>query len=172
MKTNFTLLTKLIVSLFVILLANSTKLSGQNTYDGNYCPGPGQVGDEYNTGIVFNQLVNANASSTCEIFKIWAKVDTQNQELRLGLKIGNSGAALFRLYIDTDNNASTGLLQDQFGGTLAVSGAEYILELNAKSNSTFTLYSGNGTTKTVINGLILVQLMEVPMDAPIVMVSF
>jgi hypothetical protein len=53
------------------------------------------------------------------------------------MKIGNSGSALFRIYLDTDNNPLTGLNTDSFGGALPVDGAEYILEINAKNNSTF-----------------------------------
>jgi hypothetical protein len=43
----------------------------------------------------------------------------------------------FRIYLDTDNNPLTGLNTDSFGGALPVDGAEYILEINAKNNSTF-----------------------------------
>jgi hypothetical protein len=37
-----------------------------------------------------------------------------------------------RVYLDTDNNSTTGLTTDQFGGPLAVGGAEFILELDTK----------------------------------------
>ncbi|MFE3848558.1 hypothetical protein ACFX5D_11350, partial [Flavobacterium sp. LB3P45] len=139
----------LLLSIFV------TNCYAQDTYDGNYCPGPRAVGDEYATGIVFNVQLSTSPSSTCEVGTIWAKVDTQTQVLRLGMNLGNSGAALFRLYLDTDNNTATGLTSDTFGGSLSVAGAEYIIEINSNA-STFKLYSGNGSTLTsltVNNGL-------------------
>ncbi|MFA9192747.1 SprB repeat-containing protein, partial [Flavobacterium sp. FZUC8N2.13] len=143
--------------LFVLLLLLSSIINGfaQDTFDGDYCPGPGVSGDEYATGIVFSQQLNPNPSSTCQIGTIRAKVDTQAQVLRLGMNIGNGGAALFRLYLDTDNNPLTGLTSDSFGGALSVAGAEYILEINSNAN-TFNLYSGNESTLTplvVNNGL-------------------
>ncbi|WP_433778654.1 HYR-like domain-containing protein [Flavobacterium anhuiense] len=133
-----------------LLLIFVTSGYSQNTYDGNYCPGPGAVGDEYATGTVYSTVLLANPSSTCNIGTIRAKVDTQNQVLRLGMDIGNGGSALFRLYLDTDNNSSTGLTSDSFGGTISVAGAEYILEINS-NGSGFTLYTGNGSVKTQTN---------------------
>ena len=138
--------------LFFISITNSF---AQDTFDGKYCPGPGASGDEYATGKVISQVLRQSPSSTCQIGTIHAKVDTQNQILRLGMNIGNGGAALFRLYLDTDNNPSTGLTSDNFGGTLTIPGADYILEINSNA-STFKLYSGSGSTKTeltVNNGL-------------------
>ncbi|WP_119791950.1 HYR-like domain-containing protein [Flavobacterium anhuiense] len=133
-----------------LLLIFVTSGYSQNTYDGNYCPGPGAIGDEYATGTVYSTVLLANPSSTCNIGTIRAKVDTQNQVLRLGMDIGNGGSALFRLYLDTDNNSSTGLTSDSFGGTISVAGAEYILEINS-NGSGFTLYTGNGSVKTQTN---------------------
>ncbi|MBO9583676.1 MAG: gliding motility-associated C-terminal domain-containing protein [Flavobacterium sp.] len=133
-----------------LLLIFITSGYSQNTYDGNYCPGPGAVGDEYATGTVYSTVLLANPSSTCNIGTIHAKVDTQNQILRLGMDIGNGGSALFRLYLDTDNNSATGLTSDSFGGTITVAGAEYILEINSNGNG-FTLYTGNGSVKTQTN---------------------
>ncbi|WDF66557.1 HYR-like domain-containing protein [Flavobacterium sp. KACC 22763] len=133
-----------------LLLIFTTSGYSQNTYDGNYCPGPGAVGDEYATGTVYSTVLLANPSSTCNIGTIRAKVDTQNQVLRLGMDIGNGGSALFRLYLDTDNNPATGLTSDSFGGTISVAGAEYILEINS-NGSGFTLYTGNGNVKTQTN---------------------
>ncbi|WPR70458.1 gliding motility-associated C-terminal domain-containing protein [Flavobacterium sp. NG2] len=143
--------------LFVLLLLfiSITHSFAQDTFDGEYCPGPGLPGDEYATGTVFSQQLNPSPSSTCQIGTIRAKVNTTTQVLRLGMNIGNGGAALFRLYLDTDNNSSTGLTSDTFGGPLSVAGAEFILEINSNAN-TFNLYSGNGNVKTqltVNNGL-------------------
>uniref|UniRef100_UPI0015E2DF2A SprB repeat-containing protein n=1 Tax=Flavobacterium sp. GSA192 TaxID=2576304 RepID=UPI0015E2DF2A len=144
-----------ILFFFSLIIFSITNGFAQDTFDGKYCPGPGAVGDEYATGIVFSEQILASPSSTCQIGTIRAKVDTQNQVLRLGMNIGNSGAALFRLYLDTDNNPLTGLTLDSFGGSLTVAGAEYIIEINSNA-STFNLYSGNGSTKTLLpisNGL-------------------
>ncbi|WP_278010263.1 gliding motility-associated C-terminal domain-containing protein [Flavobacterium gyeonganense] len=127
-----------------------TKGYSQNTFDGDYCPGPNTVGDEYANGTVYSKLLLANPSSTCQIGTIHAKVDTQNQVLRLGMDIGNGGSALFRLYLDTNNDPLTGLTSDSFGGTISVGGAEYILEINSNGNG-FTLYTGNGNVKTQTN---------------------
>jgi gliding motility-associated-like protein len=136
--------------LIALLLIFITNGYSQNTYDGDYCPGPGAVGDEYATGTVYSTLLLASPSSTCQIGTIHAKVDTQNQVLRLGMDIGNGGSALFRLYLDTNNNPLTGLTSDSFGGTISVAGAEYILEINSNGNG-FTLYTGNGSVKTQTN---------------------
>ncbi|MFL9832394.1 SprB repeat-containing protein, partial [Flavobacterium sp. ST-87] len=157
MKTNLPFQNLKRNTFFVLLLCfiNIVNIFAQDIFDGKYCPGPGISGDEYATGIVFSQQLNPSPSSTCEIGTIRAKVDTQNQVLRLGMNIGNGGAALFRLYLDTDNNTITGLTSDTFGGSLSVAGAEYILEINSNAN-TFNLYSGNGSTKTPLpinNGL-------------------
>ncbi|KAF2079751.1 HYR-like domain-containing protein, partial [Flavobacterium sharifuzzamanii] len=151
---NITLLTNINTNIkcvyITLLLIFTTSGYSQNTYDGNYCPGPGAVGDEYATGTVYSTVLLANPSSTCNIGTIRAKVDTQNQVLRLGMDIGNGGSALFRLYLDTDNNPATGLTSDSFGGTITVAGAEYILEINSNGNG-FTLYTGNGSVKTQTN---------------------
>uniref|UniRef100_UPI00055097A4 hypothetical protein n=1 Tax=Flavobacterium chungangense TaxID=554283 RepID=UPI00055097A4 len=136
--------------LIALLLMFITNGYSQNTYDGDYCPGPSTVGDEYATGTVYSTLLLASPSSTCQIGTIHAKVDTQNQVLRLGMDIGNGGSALFRLYLDTNNNPLTGLTSDSFGGTISVAGAEYILEINSNGNG-FTLYTGNGNVKTQTN---------------------
>ncbi|MFM9825426.1 MAG: hypothetical protein ACKVOD_04745, partial [Flavobacterium sp.] len=157
MKPNFTHSTKTFsfnfLIAFLLFLVSFTNSFGQNSYDGNYCPGPGVSGDEYATGVFFSKVINAGASTTCAINTVYAKVNTSTSDLRVGIKIGNSGAALFRMYIDSDNNPTTGLTTDSFGGSLAVAGAEYILELNAKSNSTYTLYQATGaSTKVVVTG--------------------
>ncbi|WP_304364772.1 PKD-like domain-containing protein, partial [Flavobacterium flevense] len=137
--------------LFLLLFSISNGFGqSESGTDGNYCPIPGSANDEYATGTVFKQIINSNASTTCAINTIWAKVNTQSQVLKIGIKIGNSGSALFRMYLDTDNNASTGLTTDSFGGTMSVAGAEYILELDAKNNSTFILYKATSfNTKTI-----------------------
>ena len=136
--------------LIALLLIFITNGYSQDTYDGDYCPGPGAIGDEYATGTVYSTLLLANPSSTCQIGTIHAKVDTQNQVLRLGMDIGNGGSALFRLYLDTNNDPLTGLTSDSFGGPISVAGAEYILEINS-NGSGFTLYTGNGSVKTQTN---------------------
>ncbi|PWA08906.1 DUF7507 domain-containing protein, partial [Flavobacterium laiguense] len=160
MKTIFTHSTKTFLFFFLIILVTFTNGYAQESgIDGDYCPAPGTPGpngDEYATGTVFSQLVDPNASSTCEIYKIWAKIYTDGtgeKVLKIGLKIGNSGSSLFRLYLDTDKDPTSGLTLDQFGGPLIVAGADYILELDAQNNSTFTLYFSDvndHTTKTVI----------------------
>ncbi|WP_418263423.1 DUF7507 domain-containing protein [Flavobacterium faecale] len=145
----------ILFSLLLLLCIITNSYSQESGTDGNYCPGPGAPGDEYGTGIVFSQTLNPSPSSTCQIGTIRAKVNTNTQVLKLGMNIGNSGAALFRLYLDTDQNPLTGLTSDVFGGPLTVAGAEYILEINSNAN-TFKLYSGNGSTKTQLtigNGL-------------------
>src|SRR3970282_2600499 len=147
MKSNFAHSIKIFTILLLSLFASVTNSYSQDTFDGNYCPGPEAIGDEYATGTFFSILLKPNPSSTCDIGTIRAKVDTQTQVLRLGMNIGNGGAALFRLYLDTDNNPITGLTSDTFGGSLSVAGAEYIIEINTNA-STFNLYSGSGTTLT------------------------
>jgi hypothetical protein len=155
MKSTITYSTKLFTIILLTLFAGVTNSYSQDSYDGDYCPGPGATGDEYANGIVFKKELSTSPSSTCEIGTIHAKVDTQNQILRLGMDIGNGGAALFRLYLDTDNEPLTGLTSDIFGGPLTVAGAEFIIEINSNA-STFNLYSGSGSTLTPLeinNGL-------------------
>ncbi|WP_281322054.1 DUF7507 domain-containing protein [Flavobacterium aestivum] len=144
-----------LILVLLLLLVSFANGYAQDASEGDYCPGPGAIGDEYATGIVFSQEITSSPSSTCQIGTVFAKVITQDQVLRLGMNIGNGGSALFRLYLDTDNNPTTGLTSDSFGGSLGVAGAEYILELNS-NGSGFVLYSGNGSTKTPLainNGL-------------------
>jgi hypothetical protein len=150
MKTNFTLSKKLFIIILLSLFASITNGYAQESgTDGNYFPAPDAPNDEYANGTVFSQIVDLNASSTCEISTIWAKIytdptpNTGGQVLKIGLKIGNSGAALFRVYLNTDNNTATGLTLDQFGGPLTVAGAEFVLELNAKTNAVYKLYKSN-----------------------------
>ena len=155
MKPNFTLSKKLFTIILLSFFASITNTYAQDAFDGDYCPAPGAPGDEYATGIVFSKLLLASPSSTCQIGTIRAKVNTITQTLRLGMNIGNGGAALFRIYLDIDNSATSGLTSDSFGGPLLVDGAEFIIEINSNA-STFNLYSGNGSTLTPLlinNGL-------------------
>ena len=108
-----------------------------DTFDGNYCPLPGTLGDEYDSSQVnvFTQIVNSNYTGTCAVEQIWAKVNTDDENLRIAFKIGNGGTALFRLYLDTDGDPDNNLTEDHFGGqTFSVSGAEYVLQINSNSN--------------------------------------
>jgi hypothetical protein len=103
---------KQINTLFYQSVRNNYSTNGygqESGTDGNYCPGPGASGDEYATGTFFKQIVNSGGGSTFDINTIFAKVNTQTGVLKIGMKIGNSGSALFRIYLDTDNNPLTGL---------------------------------------------------------------
>ena len=136
----------------VYLLAFFTFVSNsysQNTFDGDYCPGPGVSGDEY-LGQLTTGALN-NSGGTCEISQIWAKVDNLNASLRLSFKIGNAGTALIRLYIDTDNNSTSGLITDaSFGSGPAAGGAEYIIQINTNSGATKLFQNLSSTTVTEI----------------------
>ncbi|MFZ3274188.1 MAG: hypothetical protein WA143_07930, partial [Lutibacter sp.] len=140
-------ITLISLATFLVLLFSTTVGYGQavpNTFDGSYCPGPGVSGDEYlgtlTTGVI------STATGTCNIKQVWAKVDTGLGNIRLGFKIGNSGTALFRLYIDTNNSSSSGLITDTFGGTsIPAGGAEYVLQINSNSGDT-KLFQATSTT--------------------------
>ncbi|MDO9594887.1 MAG: hypothetical protein Q7J19_07830, partial [Lutibacter sp.] len=139
------------------MLFSTTVGYGQtpNTFDGSYCPGPGVSGDEYapSTGSYTTGPISSG-SGTCDIKQIWAKVDTGGGFLRLGFKIGNSGTALFRLYIDADNDPLSGLLTDTFGGTgIPAGGAEFVLQINSNSGATKLFEATSGSTISEI-GLI------------------
>jgi len=94
-------------------------------------------------------LVNADASSTCQVEQIWAN-RTENSELLLGFLNGNNGTAIFRFYLDTDNNPATGLQTETYDTDYNVGGAELVLEVNVH-NGSVTLYRWNGTTLTEDN---------------------
>ncbi|WP_242158526.1 HYR domain-containing protein, partial [Aestuariivivens sediminis] len=149
---------KVIQNILVILLfflgANFYAQSG--SADGDYCPGPGQPGDEYEDALT--TIPTAPGSGTCAIQQIWADIDLDNGYFKLAYKIGNSGTALFRIYIDSDNDASTGLtIENNFGGTpFAVGGAEYILQIHS-NNGTTKLYQADSPStysEVSLNGLI------------------
>ncbi|WP_411768710.1 HYR domain-containing protein, partial [Winogradskyella sp. A3E31] len=150
MKTNtYKMLRKTLILLVFLGMTNAYA-----QIDGSYCPGPGDVGDEYAGTQTFSP--DAMGTGTCAIQQIWADIDIDNEFLKLGFKIGNSGTALFRVYIDTDNNPTTGLISDTFGGPLVIAGAEYILQINSNNGNT-TLFQATGpNTKIQIppNGLI------------------
>ncbi|HEY9170028.1 MAG TPA: hypothetical protein VIN72_11115, partial [Lutibacter sp.] len=135
------------LSTLLVLLFSTTVGYGQGTFDGSYCPGPGAPGDEYAASQNF--VPSVIGSGTCAIQKVWAKVDNNTNTLRLGFKNGNSGTALFRIYLDSDNNPLSGLITDSgFGGGVPAGGAEYVLQINAQ-NGAFTLYKWNGITIVV-----------------------
>ena len=123
----------LFFSLFIVLLG-LTNVNGQS-FDGNYCPQPGEPGDEYGPASgAFSLAVINPGSGTCAIEQIYALVGPD--DLRLAYKIGNAGTALFRLYVDSDNNPSTGLMMDNFGGKdIVVAGAEFVFQINSNSGS-------------------------------------
>lgn len=112
--------------------------------DGSYCPGPGLPGDEYGSADVITYTPTVIGSGTCAIQKIWADIDIDNNYFKLAYKIGNAGTALFRIYIDSDNNPLTGLITETgFGGSpFSISGAEYILQINSQTGTT-KLYKAN-----------------------------
>ncbi|MBF2709256.1 hypothetical protein, partial [Flavobacterium soyangense] len=142
MKTKITLL----LLAFFMFVSNAYS---QNTFDGSYCPGPGVSGDEYLGQLTTGAL--SSSGGTCEIGQIWAKVDNLGQSLRLAFKIGNAGTALIRIYIDKDNNSSTGLITDSsFGGTPAAGGAEYILQINTNTGATKLFKDLTSTTVTEV----------------------
>jgi hypothetical protein len=129
--------------LLVVSIASISNFSiysqgSPDTLDGYYCPGPGEIDDEYASA--FTYTPPGGATGTCAILQVWALVDYGNGSggsVRLGFKNGNSGTALFRIYLDTDNDSSSGLLTDDFGGEIiAVDGAELILQINANNGAT------------------------------------
>jgi hypothetical protein len=55
-----------------------------------------------------NKVVDANASSTCQVERVFAvtKGSGTDQYLLLGINNGNGGSAIFRYYINTDGNTT------------------------------------------------------------------
>ena len=153
------LLQTVIFCLLFILggLSNGYGQCVQNTFDGCYYPVIGALNDEYFGA--FTQEVDLNASgTTCKIERIWAKIVKDESEtpiaFQLGLKIGNPGSALFRIYVDADNDPTSGLLLDtDLKDPLPVAGAEFIFEIDAGSGAT-TVYDENlDPISSLISGL-------------------
>lgn len=60
------------IVIFVLLFISGGIMKGYGqSFDGSYLPIAGAPGDEYLNA--FTQIVDPNASSTCEIKQIWAK---------------------------------------------------------------------------------------------------
>ncbi len=137
-----------IMCLLFVVAGFTYGYSQGNVFDGNYLPVANAAGDEY--ADAFTQIVDPGASSTCEIEQIWAKIikNVLNEPVafQLGFKIGNAGTALFRIYVDTDNNSATGLTTDP-DLNIPVAGAEYIFQINSNSGETI-LFTGSGSTLT------------------------
>ena len=140
---------------FLVLLFSTTVGYGQVapfTFDGSYCPNPGSatstaLNDEYfggfSTGVF--EVSTDKKINTCKVEKIWAKVDTQDNSIRLGIKNGNNGQALFRIYLDTDNDPGSGLLTETgFNGVSLVAGAEFIIQIAANGGAV-TLYEATSS---------------------------
>ncbi len=127
-------LTQTLLFSLLFALIGITNVQGQS-FDGDYCPQPGEPGDEYGPASgAFSITVNSSVSGTCAIEEIHALVF--EDRLRLAYKIGNAGTALFRIYVDADNNPSTGLQTDNFGGAnVVVAGAEFVFQINSHSGA-------------------------------------
>ena len=125
----------------LVLFLFSISLSYGQSFDGSYDPCSGTEGDEYAGAATL--MPASVATGTCAIQQVWAKVDTNTGILQLGFRNGNSGSALFRIYINSDD--STGALTNYFGKTnVDIYGADYYLEIEVNDNktkSTTKLYS-------------------------------
>ncbi len=141
------------ILIFIISVgANKSIAQVDDTTDGHYCPGPGTPGDEYADGFTF--IPDVGVSGTCTVEQAWALIDYGNEVFRLGFKNGNSGNAIFRIYLDTDDSPLTGLLTDDMGGgAIPVPGAEIILQIQANNGST-TFFEATGPTTKIILGTI------------------
>jgi len=94
------------------------------------------------------KIVDANASSTCQVERLFAvtKGSGNDQYLLLGINNGNGGSAIFRYYINTDGDTFTGVTSETYKGTVyPIGGAEIILQLDASKNAlTITKYDSAG----------------------------
>ena len=75
MKTIVPRLKQTFVFLMLFLITSFTNSYSQNTFDGNYCPGPNISGDEYSGQLTTGPL--SNSAKTCEISQVWAKVENE-----------------------------------------------------------------------------------------------
>ena len=137
MLTSRTALLVLLMGIFIITTA--VTINGQ--VDGSYIPQTGEMDDEY-----YNSFTKyyGPASGTCEIEQVWAKIITDGfgepTAVQLGFYNGNAGTALFRIYIDTDNNPNTGLTLDtDLNPDFAVLGAELVFQINVL-NGVYAVY--------------------------------
>ena len=149
MKTNtYKVLQKLVI--LFIFLGITTAFAQANSADGDYCPGPGDPGDEYGDGLTF--IPDMPGSGTCAIAQVWADINIDDGAFKLGFMNGNSGRALFRIYIDSDNDPSTGLLTENgFGGDpFPVAGAEFILQIDSLNGTTTLFQATSSTTYTSV----------------------
>ncbi|MCY1722331.1 hypothetical protein OU798_18425, partial [Prolixibacteraceae bacterium Z1-6] len=115
----------------VFLLLGLSESFGQ-VFDGNY---------EYDDLLgIQSDTIDASASGTCEVNTIWATLLPTNDSLLIGVRNGNNGNAIFRFYIDTDQNAETGLKSDEFKNVnYPVGGAELIVQINV-ADGTILVY--------------------------------
>ncbi|TRW96161.1 Ig-like domain-containing protein, partial [Flavobacterium gawalongense] len=129
MKSIFTYSTKLFLLQLLCLLSLTNGFS-QFVPDGNYY----SPTDEYLNAQ--SKIVDPNASSTCEVERVFALTggtDT-DQYLLLGINNGNGGSAIFRYYINTDGLA-TGLANETYKGTVyPIGGAEIVIQIDASKN--------------------------------------
>ncbi len=139
-----------LLTLLILLFATTKSYSqaAPNTTDGYYCPGPGEILDEYADAFTF--MPGGSATGTCAVLEAWALIDYDDEVIRLGFMNGNSGAAIFRIYLDTDDDPTTGLTMDTFGGgPITVPGIEIILQIFANTGVT-TFFEWDVNSQTMI----------------------
>ena len=146
------------ILLFSIFLIFSF-FSFAQTYDGDYCPGPGVAGDEYAAAqsVTFTPPNN----STCNVFEIFALLDEStpgSERIVMGFEHGNGGQALFRFFFNTDCDATTGStmepLREGQPALAATGGAEYRVDISANAGAA-TVYTagainGDGTANWIV----------------------
>jgi len=127
---------RLCLLMFLFILSSFIQLPAQNCIDGSYCPLPPDpagnacdpdVVDEYENAL--NELIDPNASGSCEIIEVWVDADFDN--IYFALTRGNQGTGLFTFYINTDCDITT--------GDLALGGADLRLIIKAGNNGAISI---------------------------------
>ncbi|WP_163714374.1 hypothetical protein, partial [Mangrovibacterium lignilyticum] len=149
LKPSRTVLPVLLMGI-LMLAAVTTNGQGLLSVDGNYSSA------EYADAKTEYDEIQP-ASSTCDIAQVWAMLVTATNGRPLGVKLGfyngNNGAALFRIYVDTDGDPETGLKVDtDLKPDFPVPGVSYVFEINA-GDGTFAAYEYDITSKNELTEL-------------------
>ncbi|WP_340113198.1 immunoglobulin domain-containing protein, partial [Maribellus mangrovi] len=125
----------------IFLLETATTINGQ--VDGNYSLKTDYLTDPNDEYYDSFTKYYGQASGTCDVEQVWAKLITNGSgeptAIQLGFQNGNNGAAIFRIYLDTE--PGTGLTVDtDLNPDFPVSGADYILQIGVGDNGNFKVF--------------------------------
>ena len=128
----------LIMLPILLMIVSNSKMIAQtaNTIDGNYCP-RNITNDEWVNADSF--AANINATSSCEVERVWARANYDDKQVEIALVRGNQGTATFLFYINSDCDSTTGDVSPRPSGNGTRGGAEYRIQIEVKNNGTTTV---------------------------------